>query len=63
MNRLITVIGLSLALFGCAEKGPAERAGEALDDAADRVGDTARDVRDEAEDFADDVRDELEDNR
>jgi hypothetical protein len=63
MNRLITVLGLSLALFACAQKGPAERAGEALDDAADSVGDAARDVRDEAQDFADDVQDEIEDAR
>ena len=63
MNRLITVLALTLALSACADRGPAERAGEALDDAADSVGDAARDVRDEAEDFADEVRDQIDDDR
>jgi len=52
MNRIFAITVFSLALFACAEEGPAERVGETLDDAADSVGDAARDVRDEAEDLA-----------
>lgn len=63
MNRLFAALILSLAAFACAEQGPAERAGEALDDAADSVGDAARDIRDEAEDVADEVSDEIDDAR
>lgn len=63
MHRWIVVLIAALASFACTEKGPAERAGEAFDDAADSVGDAARDVRDEAEDFADDVADNIEDAR
>lgn len=59
MNRLLIAIFAALALGACTPDGPAERAGETLDDAADSVGDTARDVRDEAEDFADDVADSV----
>lgn len=63
MRIVLAVLAASLALVACTDEGPAERAGEALDDAADSIGDAARDVRDEAEDFADDVSDNLEDAR
>lgn len=42
-----------VSLTGCKEKGPAEEAGEAIDDAA-------KDAADKAEDAADDVKDALE---
>ena len=63
MHKWIVILIAALATFACTEKGPAERAGEALDDAADSIGDAARDVRDEAGDFADDVSDSIEDAR
>nr|WP_296751356.1 hypothetical protein [Thioalkalivibrio sp.] len=40
------VLGLLLvALSGC-EKGPAEKAGESIDDAAEKVGESFEDARD-----------------
>jgi hypothetical protein len=60
MNRLIIALLATLGLFACTPDGPAERAGETLDDAADNIGDAARDVGDEIEDFADDVADGAE---
>ena len=55
MKRILFPAIVALALSACAEEGPAERAGEALDDVADSVGDAARDVRDEAEDLANEL--------
>lgn len=52
MKRVLFPAIVALVLSACAQEGPAERAGEALDDAADSVGDAARDVRDEGEDLA-----------
>jgi hypothetical protein len=57
MNRFLIALFATLALGACTPDGPAERAGERLDDAADNIGDAARDVGDEVEDFADDVSD------
>jgi len=34
------VLAATLALAGCAKKGPAEKAGEAIDNATDKVSDT-----------------------
>ena len=56
----------ALSLFGCAEEGPAERAGERLDDAAnelaDRTEDAVENAGDAVEDFADEVEDELDES-
>ena len=40
------------AFVGCDQDGPAERAGEKIDNAADDVGDAARNAKDEIEDAA-----------
>lgn len=49
------------ALAGCEKDGPAERAGEAIDNAVNGSGnvleDAADDIGDEADDLADDVQD------
>lgn len=55
MKKLLFPAIIALGLSACADEGPAERAGEAFDDAADSVGDAARDVRDEAEDLANEL--------
>lgn len=49
-----------LALAACEEEGPAERAGERLDDALSEAQDRLEDARDEVEDAAEDVRDALD---
>lgn len=55
--RLLAVVGMTtpvLALSACdANSGPAEEAGEALDDAADDVGDAIDDAADEVDDAID----------
>lgn len=50
---------LALAVFGCEEEGPAERAGERLDDALSEAQDRFEDARDEIEEGAEEVRDAL----
>jgi len=52
---LLLAAGLFLA-NGC-ERGPAEKAGEKIDDAVEDVGDKIEDVGDEIEDAADKVND------
>ncbi len=46
-NISLWVVGalcLSLALIGCEDKGPAEKAGEAIDKAVEDVGDAVKDA-------------------
>ncbi|TVP78392.1 hypothetical protein [Thioalkalivibrio sp.] len=51
------VLGLLLvALSGC-EKGPAEKAGQSVDDAADKVGESLEDAADSIQDAGRDARD------
>lgn len=49
---LASLLGLSGITLGC-EKGPAEKAGERIDDAADDVEDAVEDAGDEIEDATD----------
>jgi len=56
----IAVLGIAFATAGCEPKGPAERAGEQLDQAVGDVRDTADDIGDKAQEVADDVADKLE---
>jgi ElaB/YqjD/DUF883 family membrane-anchored ribosome-binding protein len=48
-----------LMLAGCEQEGPAERAGERLDDALSNAQDRLEDARDEVEETAEDVREAL----
>jgi len=51
------VMGLLLvALSGC-EKGPAQKAGESIDDAADKVGESLEDAGESIQDAGRDARD------
>ena len=55
MKRIISMLLVIFALpafVACDHDGPAERAGEKLDDAADDVGDAARNAKDEMKDAA-----------
>jgi hypothetical protein len=47
---LLTVLGV-----GCEKEGPAEEAGEAMDNATENAGDAMEDAGDKAEDAADDA--------
>ena len=61
MNRFLTlgVVSLALTAVGCERQGPAERAGEQIDQAVDDARDTAAAIGEELEEAADDVADEL----
>lgn len=52
-----TVIGLS----ACQEKGPAEKAGENIDNAVEEMGDKIEDATDGAGDAIEDAGDKIED--
>lgn len=54
------ILAFLLVLSGCEEKGPAEKAGEEIDDAVEDVGDKAEDVMDKAEDKVDEAADSLQ---
>lgn len=55
MLVLLTVLGGSAAatLSGCEKKGPAEKAGEKVDDALEEAGDKIEDAGDKVEDALD----------
>lgn len=65
MNKLIlifAVVFLSLILTGCEEQqGPAERAGESIDQSMEDTGDVMENAADDAEDSIEDMGDEIED--
>ena len=57
LPTLALILGLVLAsttLVGCDDQGPAEEAGEEIDDAADDAGDAMDDAADDMEDAFDD---------
>lgn len=57
LTRIALVSGLVLvALSGC-EKGPAEKAGESIDDAVDKVGESLESAGDSIQDAGRDARD------
>ena len=59
--RVLLLAVAAIALWGCAEEqGPAERAGERLDDIADEARDRFEDARDEIEEAAEEVREALQ---
>ncbi|QOC21449.1 YtxH domain-containing protein [Wenzhouxiangella sp. AB-CW3] len=50
-----------LFLAGCSDPGPAEEAGQEVDDAIEEAEDAFDDLGDEAEDALDDLDDEIDD--
>lgn len=60
MRRFVVLacVGV-LGLAACEEDGPAERAGERIDDAIDDARDRLDDAADELDDAADELRDAL----
>jgi len=47
------VVAMSFSMVACEKKGPMEKAGEKIDNAADDVSDTAEDVADDVKDAVD----------
>ena len=58
--RIVLLAAAAIVLWGCEEEGPAERAGERLDELAGEARDRFEDARDEVEEAAEDVREALE---
>lgn len=54
------LLAAPLALTACDNKGPAERAGEKIDDAAEKAGDKLEDARDKAGEAVEDLRDKAD---
>lgn len=58
-TRWIALLSLvALLAVGCEQKGPAERAGERIDDTAEEISDSARDVGNRVEDACEDLKKE-----
>lgn len=51
---LLFALGGGAVLTGCEEKGPAEKAGEEIDEAVEDAGDAIEDAADEVEEETDD---------
>ena len=61
----ISLIALLMGAFavgisGCEDEGPAEEAGETVDEAFEETGDTMEEAAESAEDAAEEAGDELE---
>lgn len=57
------ILAFAALAAGCEQDGPAERAGEAVDEAAEDIREAGEDVGDEVEDAADEVEDVADDPR
>jgi hypothetical protein len=53
LAAMAMMVAVTLGTAGCKEKGPAEKAGEALDEAAEDAGDKLEDIGDNIEDAVD----------
>lgn len=58
---IVAAIGLFMPALTSCERGAAEEAGEAVDDALDDTGDAVRDAGDAVDDAVDDAADAIED--
>ncbi len=47
---------LSLSFVGCEQKGPAERAGENIDEAVEELRDSGKDLGNKIEDACEDIK-------
>lgn len=55
------LLAASLLIAGCEDEGPAEQAGEKIDDAAEETQESAEDAADSAGDAVEEGADEAED--
>lgn len=63
-KKLLSAIWVALIVMGlaaCDKKGPAERAGERIDNATERAGDKIEDAGDKAAEKMDHAADKIED--
>ncbi len=54
------LVAFVLLVTGCQEKGPAEKAGEKIDNAVDDIKDNGNDVLDKASDAIEEAGDKIE---
>jgi L-2-hydroxyglutarate oxidase LhgO len=54
------LVAFALAGAGCEREGPAERAGEAIDESVEKAKDTVSDAAEEAEEQAREIKEETE---
>jgi len=61
-TSLIALIAgmFAVGISACEDEGPAERAGETVDEAIEETGDTMEEAAESAEDAAEEAGDELE---
>ena len=52
----LSLVTLGFANIACPDKGPAEKAGEKIDDAVDDTKDAAEDAADETKDAVEDLK-------
>lgn len=67
VSSLLLALGAGTALAvggaaGCEEQGPAERAGERIDEATEDAAENVDETIDDAQENLDDARDDLNDN-
>ena len=60
--RTALVLFLALAGGACREEGPAERAGEEIDEALDDAGEAVDDAGEAVDDAVDDVKEKVDDD-
>ena len=64
LNKLalsVLLLTTFIALTACQEKGPAEKAGESIDNAVENMGDKIEDATDDAGDKVEEAGDAIED--
>ena len=64
IKHITTVISAVLMMFtlvACDQQGPAEKAGEKIDNAAEKAADTMEKAKDKVKDTAEDAADKTED--
>jgi hypothetical protein len=58
---LVSALIGGLSVTGCKEKGPMEKAGESIDDAAKKTGDAAKEAGEKVKDAAVDAKEKAKD--
>ncbi len=51
-GMFVCILGASALMVGCEQKGPAEKVGESIDNAAEEAKDAAKDAADAVKDAA-----------
>jgi ABC-type glycerol-3-phosphate transport system substrate-binding protein len=60
-SLLLVLLTLALGLAACSQDGPAENAGEEIDNAAENLGDAMEDATDDAGNSLEEAGDAVED--